>query len=377
MQDQKVTITDSRIYYTDRPTSIVMDEVSKDLMKVYSDIVCQNGGQILDIGFGLGYSANFIYENVGNYSCIEINPQIYQKALEWAKDKDNVFIYLGNWTDIIPQLADNNIKYDGIFMDTFGDTNYGKFEKAAQLIANQNCCLSIYEYAHLKDKNLLNNKIHKLDNSKYSKVVKNYKDVSWAYYVGNKFQKKELFRKYNSLIPVSLCKEIIESNKHKLTPHKASANVKGIVHERSFNLVEKLKVTDEFASIIKSTILKEYDATNINDLDIDLYEYIEGNKYDRHVMTKKGLPLNNPDQLCLSIDISLNDNYTGGDLEVYDSWERNDKNTFAELSLNTGDVVTYRPYQHVTFKPIVSGSRYQMVIQIRNKDLKKSKKFWI
>ena len=120
MKEQRVTITDTRITYLDNPNQVVMDVVSKDLMKAYSNIVCQNKGKVLDVGFGLGYSADAIYNTVGNYTCIEINPQIYQEACKWAQNKSNVKIYLGDWIKVIPEMAYRDITFDGIFMDTYG-----------------------------------------------------------------------------------------------------------------------------------------------------------------------------------------------------------------------------------------------------------------
>ena len=57
-----------------------MDIVSKELMEFYSNIVTQNGGKVLDVGFGLGYSADAIYNKLGSYYCIESNPQIFDEA---------------------------------------------------------------------------------------------------------------------------------------------------------------------------------------------------------------------------------------------------------------------------------------------------------
>ena len=55
LKNKKVTITDTRISYSDDDSKIVMDVVSKQLMEFYSNIVTQNGGKVLDVGFGLGY----------------------------------------------------------------------------------------------------------------------------------------------------------------------------------------------------------------------------------------------------------------------------------------------------------------------------------
>ena len=52
---------------------------------------------VTDIGFGLGYSAKAIYERVNNYTCIEINPQIYKKAFLDNKEKLNFNLMNVRW----------------------------------------------------------------------------------------------------------------------------------------------------------------------------------------------------------------------------------------------------------------------------------------
>ena len=374
MQDKKVTITDSRIYFTDHPSSIVMDEVSKGLMKTYSEVVCQNGGQILDIGFGLGYSANYIYDTVGNYSCIEINPQVYEKALEWADGKKNIHIYLGDWTKVIPILAKKGIKYDGIFMDTYKDRSYSNFEAAAKTISNQNCCLSIYEYAKLRDKNKLNNKTTFVSTKNYPKRARNYKEVCWAFYVGDNYVKNPFYSKFTSIIPKTLCKELIEENINDLKDHEASAFVKGVLHSREYKFTPRIKTNTKFFNIISKDIFKEYDNVDFEDLDISMVCYEPGDNHDRHVMTYKGLPLSDPDQLCMTIDIYLNDNFKGGNLVVEQSWERSDGEDYTEMNIKAGDVYTYKPWQHITYDTVEEGKKYQIIIQVKNKDLKKKAK---
>ena len=107
-----------------------MDKIAKPITEEFCNVVGESGGHILDVGFGLGYSADRFYSmGVKSYTCIEINKQIYDTAVEWAKDKDNVEIIFGDWVDVIPTL----IKFDGIFMDTYEDENYSKFEDYAKL----------------------------------------------------------------------------------------------------------------------------------------------------------------------------------------------------------------------------------------------------
>jgi len=78
MNQPDITITDDRIFYTNKPTVIVMDKVETPLMKRFAEIVTQNGGDILEVGFGMGISPDFIYNsNIKSYTCIEIHPKIY------------------------------------------------------------------------------------------------------------------------------------------------------------------------------------------------------------------------------------------------------------------------------------------------------------
>lgn len=160
MKDTEVVFTKNSIRLKDNPKSIVMGSVAKSLMEMYSYVVCQNGGDVLDVGFGMGFSANKMSELSNTYTCIEINPQIYEKAIEWAKGKPNVEIIFGDWVDVIPALTK---KFDGIFMDTYSDKNYKEFETYCETIANENCILSMFKYFPPRNPLQLNLYIYTLD----------------------------------------------------------------------------------------------------------------------------------------------------------------------------------------------------------------------
>ena len=85
MKNQTVVFTEKNIHFEDNHRSVVMDVSSKSLMEMYSYVVCQNGGNVLDVGFGMGFSANKMSELATHYTCIEINPQIYEKAIECSR----------------------------------------------------------------------------------------------------------------------------------------------------------------------------------------------------------------------------------------------------------------------------------------------------
>ena len=186
MKDKKVVINNTRIWIEDNPRSIVMDKGSEDITEIYSHLVCQNGGDVLDVGFGMGFSANKMSELADTYTCIEINPQIYERAKKWAKDKPNVTILFGNWIDIIPTL---NKKFDGIFMDTHEDPDYKKFEEYAKLVSKEGTILSIFNYFWIRDRNELNEYICERDSFNFARVVAPFHYINWTYFKNGNFVK--------------------------------------------------------------------------------------------------------------------------------------------------------------------------------------------
>jgi len=102
----------------------VMSTWETPIMQLHADMVCANGGHILEFGFGMGISAGLIQEHdIESHTIIEINDGIYDRLVEWAKDKPNVIPVKGDWYDDIPTTR----KYDGIFYDGFGDMANKRF----------------------------------------------------------------------------------------------------------------------------------------------------------------------------------------------------------------------------------------------------------
>ena len=186
MRDQRVVFNKSNIVFEDNERSVVMDEASKGLTEMYAHVVCQNGGDVLDIGFGMGFSANKMSELADSYTCIEINPQIYKKASEWSKGRANTNVIFGDWIEIIPQLG---LKYDGIFMDTHHDPNQTLFEEYSKLIAKEGCILSIFNYFTIRDRSTMNNYEYRLEPSKFSKLVTNSHTINWTHFNSGEFVK--------------------------------------------------------------------------------------------------------------------------------------------------------------------------------------------
>ena len=126
--DKTLVFEENKIYYEDGGMILeVMMDWEDDIMKASADYICVNGGDILEIGFGMGISANYIQANsINSHTIIENHPQIIEKLKAWAQDKPNVTIIEGDWYDV----KDSLLTYDGIFYDTWGEEDWSRFATA-------------------------------------------------------------------------------------------------------------------------------------------------------------------------------------------------------------------------------------------------------
>ena len=122
MRDEKLQFLEDRIVGDD--LGIIMMGWEYPLMKRHAEAVCKNGGDILEIGFGMGISAQYIQEQyIDSHTIIEIHPEIAEKAREWAKDKENVKIIESDWHDVMENLE----IYGGIIYDAEHDKHKLEF----------------------------------------------------------------------------------------------------------------------------------------------------------------------------------------------------------------------------------------------------------
>jgi len=128
-------------YWPDGSDAEVMMDWEDSLMKRHAEVVCENGGDILEIGFGMGMSANYIQaQNPNSHTIVEIHPQVIEKLEEWAADKPNVIVVKGSWYD---KLGDLGI-YDGVFYDVFGDSDSSKFKQSIADITKQGSIITFW-----------------------------------------------------------------------------------------------------------------------------------------------------------------------------------------------------------------------------------------
>lgn len=372
MKDKKVIITADRIQLAEPKnylnSGIVMDKVAKPITKKFCEVVGETRGHILDVGFGLGYSAQYFYEmGVKSYTCIEINEQVYEKALQWAKDKQNVHIILGDWIDIIPTLTS---KYDGIFMDTYGDsfTKYGQFEDTCSDIANENCVLSLYEYERVENPVYLNRKLFSWKQGEYELKLKRNHSVCWKYYVGGTFRKEKFYDTVPSL-PSSMIDEILSQD---LAFEKANfeAIVDGSVRRSEFEIA----TVKHNCGIVEyvNFLYPEYENLDFEDIDIAVISrFKKGGHYDMHIETVKHLSLDDKEQLKDVICVQLNEEYEGGETYIHDNWLNSNAVEKSIIPKQKGSAVKYKPYQHVTDSLVTQGEKLQLLLFLSNGTLKR------
>jgi len=141
----KISKDEIKIINSNLPTNTIMHSGEKHLMARLADIATKNGGDILEIGFGLHLSADAVQSNpnVKSHTIIEIHPEIYKSALTWAKDKPNVNIILGDWIKILPILGG---KFDGIIHDTHIDRNIPFFLDYVKNNCKKGAIVAFFEY---------------------------------------------------------------------------------------------------------------------------------------------------------------------------------------------------------------------------------------
>jgi len=103
---------------TSKNGNSIMMEWERGWMKRIAEIICNKGGDILNIGFGMGIVDSFISDsNIDSHTIMEIHPDVlfYMKNNGWY---EKASVVEGDWRTNIHKLG----TYDGIFFDTFGGT---------------------------------------------------------------------------------------------------------------------------------------------------------------------------------------------------------------------------------------------------------------
>ncbi|MFB9904436.1 class I SAM-dependent methyltransferase [Allokutzneria oryzae] len=96
----------------------VMQDWEHPLMRKLAENACVSGGDVLEVGFGMGISAGYVQEcGVRSHTIIEINKGVAERFERWRGQRPDSDIRLafGPWQEVIGDLG----QFDGILYDTY------------------------------------------------------------------------------------------------------------------------------------------------------------------------------------------------------------------------------------------------------------------
>ena len=158
-KDDILTFEDDKIV-TEDDREVMMDWEAP-IMEKSAEYICESKGDILEIGFGMGICSDYIQaQGVNSHTIVEIHPQIIEKLKIWAEDKSNVTIIEGDW---LGSKISN--KYDGIFLDTYGDKHLSNFKTFAISKGKSNARVT-YWNASASERNT-----HSFDNISFEQIL--------------------------------------------------------------------------------------------------------------------------------------------------------------------------------------------------------------
>ena len=84
----KYIFDDDSIKLSDGSGRIVMHSWETPIMEKMAKWVCSNGGDILEVGFGMGIASNFIQQHkIDSHTICEINDDVLSNLKEWSSNK--------------------------------------------------------------------------------------------------------------------------------------------------------------------------------------------------------------------------------------------------------------------------------------------------
>lgn len=116
--DTDLTFTENEILLPDGFE--VMMEWERPIMERSAEMITVNGGDVLNVGFGMAIIDTAIQQfDIDTHTIIEAHPQVVKKAKAWAADKKDVRIFPTRWQDALTLDGPDRIgPFDGIYFDT-------------------------------------------------------------------------------------------------------------------------------------------------------------------------------------------------------------------------------------------------------------------
>ena len=111
----------------------IMDDQETLIMEESAKVICKNGGDILNVGFGLGIIDSYIQQHkIKSHTIIEIHPGVIQHAKNLGFDK-KARLCQGDWRVWVSKFKEEGKKFDGIYFDTYNITEESNRQLTNQL----------------------------------------------------------------------------------------------------------------------------------------------------------------------------------------------------------------------------------------------------
>ena len=185
------------ILIKDDTVKLVMHKAENGLMCEMASLACKNGGDILEIGFGLGLSASEVQKNknVTSHTIIEVHPDIFDRAIKKWKPYKKTNIIQSDWWDLLP-LKDK--KFDGIIHDTHNDDKIHLFLDKVTPNCKIGTIVVFFEYPR-EDERIgiweyidLNNEWDSLPYKEYRSFFNNRFELKYSIWDGNKWSDENI-----------------------------------------------------------------------------------------------------------------------------------------------------------------------------------------
>jgi protein arginine N-methyltransferase 2 len=105
----------------DEAGDAVMMEWEAPVMQLHAAQMCEAGGDVLNVGFGLGIIDSAIHaRHPRSHAIIEAHPEVHARmmAAGWGA-RQGVRVHYGRWQEVLPTLPDASL--DAIFFDTYAE----------------------------------------------------------------------------------------------------------------------------------------------------------------------------------------------------------------------------------------------------------------
>jgi guanidinoacetate N-methyltransferase len=177
----------------------VMMEWEKSYMEACIDKL-QPKGDVLEIGFGMGYSATQIQKyKPKSHTIIEMDSVVIKRLKKWSADYNNIHIVEGTWQSQMKNLG----TFDEIFFDDFPLKEPDSFFEKKVLSERFSMFLDICRYGHFKKNTKVSAYIHDPDGFFKKKMDENLYYSYKEYYFNIKIPENcNYYRGDKGIIPI-------------------------------------------------------------------------------------------------------------------------------------------------------------------------------